>query len=96
MPKARYATHQSDKVLANGELVGISMDAGYLANEHVMISLATVDVEHSQPGTQVTVVWGESPNSAKPAVEPHRQAEIRATVAPVPYADFARESYRAR
>lgn len=96
MPKARYATHQSDKVLLDGELVGISMDAGYLANEHVMVSLATIDVEHSQPGTQVIVLWGENPNSAKPAVEPHRQTEIRATVAPVPYAQFARESYRAR
>lgn len=96
MPKARYATHQSDKVLRNGKLVGISMDAGYLANEHAMVSLATIDVEYSGPGTQVTVVWGENPNSAKPAVEPHRQAEIRATVAPVPYAQFARESYRAR
>jgi vanillate/3-O-methylgallate O-demethylase len=96
MPKARYATHQSDKVLRGGELAGISMDAGYLANEHVMVSLATVDIEHSQPGTQVTVVWGEDPNSAKPAVEAHRQAEIRATVAPVPYAEFARDSYRKR
>jgi glycine cleavage system aminomethyltransferase T len=94
MPKTRYALHQSDKVLVNGELVGISMDCGYLANEHVMVSLATVDGSHATPGTEVTVIWGEEPNSAKPAVEPHRQAEIRATVAPVPFANFARESYR--
>jgi hypothetical protein len=44
----------------------------------------------------VTVVWGEHPVSAKPAVEQHRQVEIRATVAPVPFVDFARENYRAR
>jgi glycine cleavage system aminomethyltransferase T len=96
MPKARYALHHSDKVLVRGELAGISMDCGYLANDRVMVSLATIDIAHSQPGTEVTVVWGENPNSAKPAVEPHQQAEIRATVAPVPYAQFARESYRAR
>jgi glycine cleavage system aminomethyltransferase T len=96
MPKARYSLHHSDKVLVRGELAGISMDCGYLANDRVMVSLATIDIAHSEPGTEVTVIWGENPNSAKPAVEPHRQAEIRATVAPVPYAQFARESYRAR
>ncbi|WP_027929330.1 glycine cleavage system protein T [Amycolatopsis thermoflava] len=95
VPKARYGLHQSDKVLAGGKLAGISMDAGYLANEHVMVSLATVDIEHSKPGTEVTVLWGEDPNSAKPLVEQHKQVEIRATVAPAPYVQFARESYRA-
>lgn len=95
MPKARYALHQSDKVLSeDGQHVGISMDAGYLANEHAMVSLATVDVAHAQPGTAVSVLWGEQPNSTKPAVEAHRQVEIRATVAPAPFVRFARESYR--
>jgi hypothetical protein len=42
----------------------------------------------------VTVVWGEDPVSAKPAVEDHRQVEIRAVVAPSPY--DAREDYRSR
>jgi hypothetical protein len=44
----------------------------------------------------VTVVWGEKPASAKPAVEEHVQVEIRATVAPVPFESFARENYRAK
>lgn len=96
LPKARYALYQSDKVLRGGELIGISMDCGYLANEHAMVSLATVDAAHAEPGTEVTVLWGEHPNSAKPAVEAHRQVEIRATVAPAPYVRFARESYRGR
>jgi vanillate/3-O-methylgallate O-demethylase len=39
-------------------------------------------------------VWGEEPNSTKPAVEPHRQMRIRATVYPAPYSSFAREDYR--
>lgn len=95
-PKARYALHHSDKVLAGGELAGISMDCGYIANERAMVSLATVDLAYSTQGTEVTVVWGENPNSAKPGVEAHRQVEIRATVAPVPYVGFARESYRGR
>jgi vanillate/3-O-methylgallate O-demethylase len=96
MPKARYATHHEDKVLKDGRPAGISLDCGYLANERVMVSLAVLDAEHAEPGTEVTVVWGEDPVSAKPAVEEHRQVEIRATVAPVPFVDFARENYRGR
>ena len=50
-----------------------------------MLTLAILDVEHSEPGTQVTFVWGEEGGgSSKPTVERHVQLEIRATVAPVP------------
>ena len=41
------------------------------------------------------MLWGEQPNSRKPAVEPHEQVEIRATVAPAPYVEYARRRYRA-
>ncbi|NKQ51411.1 aminomethyl transferase family protein [Amycolatopsis sp. K13G38] len=94
MPKARYALFQADKVLRGGEVVGMSLDPGYLANEHAFVSLATVDTGAAGPGTEVTVLWGEEPNSAKPAVERHRQAEIRARVAPAPYVREIRSSYR--
>lgn len=94
MPKARYALHQSDKVMVDGDLVGISMDCGYIFNERSMVSLATIDIAQSSPGTEVTVVWGENPNSAKPQVERHIQREIRAKVAPAPFVQFAREHYR--
>jgi glycine cleavage system aminomethyltransferase T len=94
MPKARYALHQEDKVLRGAEQVGISLDCGYIVNERAMVSLATIAREHAEPGTEVTVVWGESPNSAKPQVEEHKRWEIRATVAPVPYVQFARSGYR--
>jgi vanillate/3-O-methylgallate O-demethylase len=95
LPKARYSLFQSDKVLVGDQVVGISMDAGYLANEREMLSLATLDGAYAEPGTEVVVVWGESPNSTKPNVEEHRQVEIRATVQPAPYITFARLSYRA-
>jgi vanillate/3-O-methylgallate O-demethylase len=58
------------------------------------VSLATADSAVSDPGTRVSVLWGERPNSTKPAVEEHRQVEIRATVAPAPYVRYAREAYR--
>lgn len=93
-PKARYGLYQVDRVEHDGTLVGISHDAGYLTNEQAFVSLASIDADLAEPGTEVELIWGESPNSTKPAVEPHRQVSIRATVQPAPYSRFARESYR--
>lgn len=94
-PKARYAQFPTDRVLKDGRDVGISFDSGFLANERVFLSLATIDLEQAEPGTEVVVVWGEEPNTHKPQVEPHRQLNIRATVAPAPYYEYARSGYRA-
>jgi vanillate/3-O-methylgallate O-demethylase len=93
-PKARYAFFQVDKVLRDGAAAGLSLDLGYIANERAFVSLATVDAAASEPGTEVTVLWGEEPNSAKPGVERHRQVSIRATVAPAPYVAEVRAAYR--
>ncbi|MDQ1204907.1 aminomethyl transferase family protein [Microbacterium sp. SORGH_AS_0862] len=94
-PKARYGLYQVDRVRADGVDVGISHDCGYITNEQAFVSLASIAASHAEPGTEVVLTWGEEPNSAKPAVERHRQVEIRATVAPAPYSRFARENYRA-
>ncbi len=93
-PKARYGLYQADTVLLDGEQVGVSQDCGYIYNEKSFVSLASIDTDRAPVGSEVTVVWGESPNSTKPAVEPHVQVELRATVAPTPYVSFARSSYR--
>ncbi|MCX6502884.1 MAG: aminomethyl transferase family protein [Microbacterium sp.] len=92
-PKARYGVYQVDRVEAGDRVVGISHDCGYITNEQAFVSLASVDASVAE-GDEVVVVWGEEPNSRKPAVEPHRQVRIRATVAPAPFSRFARENYR--
>ncbi len=95
LPLANYATLPYDKVLSNGKTIGLSTYTGYTYNERAMISLAIVDLEFSEPGTPVTVVWGEEHRgSSKPTVERHTQAEIRATVAPCPISEVARVAYR--
>jgi vanillate/3-O-methylgallate O-demethylase len=94
LPKARYALFQYDEVLQDGRRVGLSMDCGYVYNEKAMVSLAILESAVAEPGSKVTVVWGEEPNSTKPQVEPHEQVEIRATVAPAPLVEFARTAYR--
>jgi glycine cleavage system aminomethyltransferase T len=94
LPNARYALYEMDKVTVDGDVVGVSLGCGYLANEHAFVSLASIDGPHCAAGSQVTVVWGESSDSSKPQVEAHVQIEVRATVAPAPDVQFARGAYR--
>lgn len=92
LPLAQYATWMYDAVLNDrGEVVGFAMWTGYTSNEGAELSLATVQGEYAQPGTKLTLVWGE-PNggSRKPSVERHVQTEIRVTVGPAPYSEAAR------
>ena len=72
-----------DEVRKDGELVGISKYPGYLYYERRMLSLTTIDREYSEPGTEVTLIWGDQ--SEKRGVERHELAKISATVAPAPY-----------
>jgi glycine cleavage system aminomethyltransferase T len=95
LPKARYALYQVDRVLQDGATIGQSFDCGYIANEQSFVSLASLDPGTARAGDEVTVLWGEEPNSAKLQVEPHRQVEMRAIVAPAPFVQYARENYRA-
>ena len=59
LPLANYATLPYDKVVKDGKTVGLSTYTGYTFNERAMVSLAMVNNEHSEPGTEVTLVWGE-------------------------------------
>ncbi len=95
LPLANYATLPFDKILVDGKTVGVSTYTGYSFNERSMLSLACIEPQYAEPGTQVTVVWGEEGGgTSKPTVERHEQAEIRATVGPAPYGDTARTAYR--
>jgi glycine cleavage system aminomethyltransferase T len=93
-PNAVYSMHPFDKVLANDEIVGVSTWISYTANEGKLLTLAVLDPEHAEPGTEVTFVWGEEGGgTAKPTVEEHVQTEIGAVVSPVPYVEAVRSSY---
>jgi vanillate/3-O-methylgallate O-demethylase len=72
-----------DEVRRDGVVVGVSKYPGYLYYEREMLSLGTIDPEYSEPGTEVTLVWGD--DSEKERVERHEPAEIGARVAPAPY-----------
>ena len=93
-PSAVYSMHPYDRVAADGQTVGVSTWIGYSANEGKMLTLAVVDADYAEPGTEVTFVWGEEDGgTAKPTVEPHVQTTIRAIVSSVPYVEAVRTSY---
>ena len=67
----------ADQVLDDkGNLIGCSSGRAYSYYYRAMISLCSIDVEFSEIGTEVTVVWGD---------EGTRQKKIRAKVTRFPY-----------
>ena len=93
LPLSNYSTWPNDRLLVEGEMVGVSTFSGYSYNERSMLSLAVVDVD-VEVGAEVILVWGEEGGgSEKPVVERHVQTEIRAVVSPCPYGEVARTSY---
>ena len=75
----------------DGETVGVSKWPAYRDHVQEMMSLGIVDPDVSDPGTEVTVVWGEE-DSPKESVEDHEEVEITATVAEVPYREDRRKT----
>jgi vanillate/3-O-methylgallate O-demethylase len=76
LPRDQRGFMYMDKVLKDGKVVGIASSRGYSYYFKKMLSLCTINVAQSEPGTEVVVVWG---NPGSP------QKEIRAIVAPAPY-----------
>jgi len=93
MPKTSYAFQQNDEVrTAAGNIVGVSNYVGYTVNEPHFLSVAFVDADFAETGTELILTWGEPDGgSRKPQVEKHAQTTVRVTVAPAPYAKHVRE-----
>lgn len=86
LPRVGFARQMYDKVLKDGDLVGISHGRSFQWDVRGMVSLCRIDVEQSDPGTEVTLVWGEPDGtSPNPKIEDHTPTEITATVKPAPY-----------
>lgn len=69
----------SDWVLKDGEKVGVSSGRCYTHYYRAMISQATVDLEHAEIGTELSVLWGDPGD---------RQIEIPVKVDRFPFLDL--------
>ena len=76
MPRDPWGYMWADRVEADGRLIGVTTSRGYSYYFRKMLSLCPIDVEYAEPGTEVTVAWGNPGDPEK---------RIRATVAPAPY-----------
>jgi vanillate/3-O-methylgallate O-demethylase len=76
MPRDQRGFMWADKVLVSDAEVGAATSRGYSYSFREMLSLCVLDVEQSDVGTEVVVVWGRPDGPQK---------EIRATVAAAPY-----------
>lgn len=72
--------HQDDVYDKNGKLIGASSARTYTLHQRVMFSHGTIDIDYTELGTEVYVLWGEPGE---------RQKKIRATVAKFPILDMA-------
>jgi vanillate/3-O-methylgallate O-demethylase len=87
-------TYGRYRVEANGEMVGMTFQTGLIGPLDTVLSLALVDADFAEPGTQLDFVWGEHPGPGT-APEAHEAfPRARVTVAASPFNEHARTSYR--
>ncbi len=75
-------------------LVGLTHFSAFNHPIGTILSLAIVENRSAQPGTQVSVAWGDHPGPGTAADADVGLPRVRATVAPAPYNEFARTQYR--
>lgn len=86
-PVSNFANWQYDAVCDDaGKTIGMAVYHGFSWNERSMLSTAVVEADFAEPGSMVTLLWGEPDGGkrSRPWLEPHRQMKIRATVVPTP------------
>lgn len=81
LPRTQWYSCRADKVLADGKVVGIATNRCFSYFFRETISHCSIDIDYSDVGKEVAVVWG-NPGS--------RQKSVRAKVAPSPYKSDAR------
>ena len=85
---ARYRIESSDA------LVGMTFYTAFIDPVGTILSLVLINSEYAEPGTRVEVVWGEHPGHGTDPDADLGFPRLRATVAPSPYNEFARTTYR--
>lgn len=89
-----YLTYARHRIEAAGELVGLTHQTATIDTAGTILALSLVGKKHSEPGTEVTVTWGEHPGAGTAPDADLGFPRIRATVAAAPFDVHARKAYR--
>jgi glycine cleavage system aminomethyltransferase T len=90
-----YLTYARNRVVGGaGDLVGFTYQTATIDAVGTILSLSLVDTSVAEPGTQVSVIWGDHPGAGTDPGADLGFPSIRATVAPAPYESYARSEYR--
>jgi vanillate/3-O-methylgallate O-demethylase len=87
-------TLAKQRIEMDGILVGKTEYTAYSDPYQTLLSLSLVSAEAAEPGTEVTVVWGNHPGGDVAPDADLGLPRIRGVVQPCPYNEFARAGYR--
>ncbi len=82
------------RVEAGAALAGMTFYTAFIDPAKTILALALVDNKFSQPGTEVTVTWGEHPGFGTDPDADLGFPRLRARVDVSPYSEVARTTYR--
>ncbi|MFD8006040.1 aminomethyl transferase family protein [Streptomyces mirabilis] len=86
-----YSRH---RVESGPGLVGVTFQSASIDPVGTVLSLTLIDQRYAEPGTEVSVVWGEHPGPGTAPDADLGLPRIRATVQPAPFNQHARTLYR--
>jgi vanillate/3-O-methylgallate O-demethylase len=82
------------RIEADNRWVGMTFYTGFIDPVGTVLALSLIDRQYAEPGTEVTLVWGEHPGTGTAPDADLGFARLRAKVQPAPYNEFARTQYR--
>ena len=89
-----YLTYARHRVEVSAGLAGLTYQTATIDPAGTILALTIIDRQFAEPGTEVSVVWGEHPGAGTSPDADLGFPRIRATVAPAPYDAHARTQYR--
>lgn len=89
-----FLTYGRYRIEADCGPVGMTFYTAYFAHLDRILALSLVSNEYADPGTELTLVYGEHPGPGSESNGELAFKRMRATVRPAPYNEFARTGYR--
>lgn len=89
-----FLTYGRYRIESDQGMVGMTFYTGAIGPIDEVLSLSLVNNSAAEPGTEVTLVWGEHPGGDVAPDADLGFERIRATVQPSPYDEYARTQYR--